>query len=765
MKILKYIFLLLVFVILFLIPSPTQAVGNWQTYTTSNSYLSNNDVRTLSTDADGSLWIGTYGGNVHGGGVMRYDGFRWTPYVITDIGLPSEYIYVSAVDNNGIKWFGTGGGVGQIDCRGTAIYRHLNSNYPWNATYGVTVDNNNTKWFGTGLGGLAKLVNYDFYNALFTTYNTSNSGLPTNALGPVAVDTDNSLWITTGTGGYGGYASLVHSDGSTWTVYTTSNSGLPSNIVRAVHIDTNGVKWFGTAAGLARYDGTNWTVYNTSNSGLPSNVILAIKRDISGHLWIGTDNGTAEYDGTNWTVYNTSNSGLPSNIVRTIAIGHDNSKWFGTPSGFASLDGPVLPTQTLLSVNTPTNCSTVNTGGPYTVEEGQSINLTASITDNSTDPVSYIWDLNNDDIFETLGQTVIFSAVNINAPATQTVRVKVTQGTRTPIIGATVVNIIQATNHAPTADAGGPYDVNEGGTVLVSATGQDPENGSLTYAWDLDNNGSFETLGQSVTFSATGLDGPDTKTIAVQVTDNGNLTGTDIAVITIHNVAPIVGVITAPTTPQQINTSVNASASFTDDGTLDSHSAIWNWGDNNTSSGIVLESNGSGSATGSHTYTSAGVYTVLLTITDDDFASGTNQFMYIVVYNPSGGFLTGAGRFNAPTGSIPANPGESGMTNFGANAKYVNSTLTGSTRLNFRNGQYVFGFDSTSYDWLVITNGNLAQLHGSGTVNGIGNYTFELTVLDNAPDTIRMQIWDSTNTVVYDNNTSSLTNGNVEVHN
>lgn len=723
MKILKYIFLLLVFVIPFLIPFPTQAVGNWQTYTTSNSYLSNNDIRTLSTDTDGSLWIGTYGGNGNGGGVMRYDGSKWTPYIITNAGLPSEYTYVSAVDNNGIKWFGTGGGVGQIDCRGTAIYRSFNSNYPWNATYGVAVDNNNTKWFGTGLGGFAKLVNYDFYNALFTTYNTSNSGLPTNALGPVAVDTDNSLWITTGTGGYGGYASLVHYDGSTWTVYTTSNSGLPSDIVRAVHIDTNGVKWFGTAAGLTRYDGTNWTVYNTSNSG------------------------------------------LPNNAVRTIAIGHDNSKWFGTPSGFASLDGLVLPTQTLLSVNAPTNCSTVNTGGPYSVEEGQFVNLTASITDGSTDPVSYIWDLNNDDIFETPGQTVIFSAVSISAPATRTVRVKVTQGTRAPIIGTTVVNIIQATNHAPTANAGGPYDVNEGGTVLVNATGQDPENGPLTYAWDLDNNGSFETPGQSVTFSAAGLDGPDTKTISVRATDNGNLTGTDTAIISINNVAPIVGAIAAPTAPQQINTLVNASAGFTDDGTLDTHSAIWNWGDNNTSNGIVSESNGSGSVTGNHTYTSAGVYTVSLTVTDDDLGSGTNQFMYVVVYNPEGGFVTGAGRFDAPVGSIPANPGEGGMTNFGANAKYINNTLSGSARLNFRNGQYVFGFDSTSFDWLVITNGNLARLHGSGTVNGAGTYTFELTTLDNAPDTIRMQIWNATNTVVYDNNTSPLINGNIAVHN
>ena len=63
-------------------------------------------------------------------------------------------------------------------------------------------------------------------------------------------------------------------------------------------------------------------------------------------------------------------------------------------------------------------------------------------------------------------------------------------------------------NAAPTAGAGGPYSVAEGGSVDVSATGSDPDGDALTYAWDLDNNGSFETPGQSATFSAAGSTGP-----------------------------------------------------------------------------------------------------------------------------------------------------------------------------------------------------------------------------------------------------------------
>ena len=93
-------------------------------------------------------------------------------------------------------------------------------------------------------------------------------------------------------------------------------------------------------------------------------------------------------------------------------------------------------------------------------------------------------------------------------------------------------------NRAPAVSAGGPYSVSEGSSVAVSATGSDPEGDALTYAWDLDNNGTFETAGQSVTFSAASIDGPSTQTVAVQVTDSGGLSATASAMVTITNVAP-----------------------------------------------------------------------------------------------------------------------------------------------------------------------------------------------------------------------------------
>ena len=87
-------------------------------------------------------------------------------------------------------------------------------------------------------------------------------------------------------------------------------------------------------------------------------------------------------------------------------------------------------------------------------------------------------------------------------------------------------------NLPPEVDAGGPYDVYENGSVQVTAIGTDPENQPLLYEWDLDNNGSFETPGQSPTFSAVGLAAPSTHTISVRVTDSGGLTYVDEATVT-----------------------------------------------------------------------------------------------------------------------------------------------------------------------------------------------------------------------------------------
>ena len=184
-------------------------------------------------------------------------------------------------------------------------------------------------------------------------------------------------------------------------------------------------------------------------------------------------------------------------------------------------------------------------------------------------------------------------------------------------------------NEAPSASAGGPYSVAEGGTVTVSATGSDPEGGTLTYAWDLDNNGTFETPGQSATFSAAGLDGPSTHSIAVQVTDEGGLSAVSGATVNVTNVAATVSASFAAGAVSCGANNATLNVSFTDPGP-DTFTASVDWGD-----GSAPESLGTVSSpfSATHTYAAAGDYQATVTVTDDDGSAGSANASVRVNYD------------------------------------------------------------------------------------------------------------------------------------
>ncbi len=97
-----------------------------------------------------------------------------------------------------------------------------------------------------------------------------------------------------------------------------------------------------------------------------------------------------------------------------------------------------------------------------------------------------------------------------------------------------VVGLALESNSAPVADAGGPYTVAPGRTVVLDASGSsDPDGDELTYAWDLDADGQFDdATGPTATFRANRR--PGTYPVSVQVSD-GELTMVDSTVV---NVVP-----------------------------------------------------------------------------------------------------------------------------------------------------------------------------------------------------------------------------------
>ena len=185
----------------------------------------------------------------------------------------------------------------------------------------------------------------------------------------------------------------------------------------------------------------------------------------------------------------------------------------------------------------------------------------------------------------------------------------------------------------PVAEAGGPYIVDEGGSVRLSAAGSsDPDGHALTYQWDLDNNGTFESFGVAPLFSATGLDGPGNATVVLRVSD-GDLFDIDVATVNIENVDPVIVDFSSDATFEnkaEEGETVNVLAKFTDVGMLDTHVAEVDWGDGEIELVTVNQGVMSGTVTGRHEYTSGGIYTITVTLTDDDTGTATADTTAVV---------------------------------------------------------------------------------------------------------------------------------------
>src|SRR6266700_2780164 len=269
------------------------------------------------------------------------------------------------------------------------------------------------------------------------------------------------------------------------------------------------------------------------------------------------------------------------------------------------------------------------------------------------------------------------------------------------------------------------------------------------------------------------LEIPDNTLLAIggyQQSGNYSLASTEL--YTPNNI-PTVGTITAPSSPVLVNTAITASASFNDLNTADTHTASWNWGDGTTpTTGSVTESNGSGTVgPDSHTYTTVGVYTITLTVTDNHGGAGTSTYQYVAVYDSNTSFAGGRS-FDNPSS---ASPNTTGKVSFGISAKYNNSNvLTGNAKMDFKAAN--LDFASTSLSSLATSNGK-AYLKGSGTLNGSSGYTFLETGIDGSVaggnDLIRFQIKNSSGTVVYDSQpgagdtddpTTVDATGNIRVH-
>lgn len=215
--------------------------------------------------------------------------------------------------------------------------------------------------------------------------------------------------------------------------------------------------------------------------------------------------------------------------------------------------------------------------------------------------------------------------------------------------GGTAVGTVNVTvNTPPTANAGGPYVINEGGTLTLAGSGSDADNDPLTYDWDLNNAGTFTFASGNApaldwaTLNAKGInDGPyGPVTLTLRVSD-GAVATTSSTTLAVNNVAPTVAINGAPTNSPE-GTQINLTSTVSDPaGAQDPLTYTWSV----TKGGVAYGTNGNGTSY-SFTPDDNQTYVVTLTVTDGDTGSTSDSKTITVTNVGPTLYLSGASMVN-----------------------------------------------------------------------------------------------------------------------
>lgn len=310
------------------------------------------DINTMYEDAEGNMWIGTYGM-----GAVMVAGFRAINYTTED-GLTGNYILDIGGGPDDIA-LGTRNGVTIIE---NGSIRPLALPYTGDVLFLYTptleYDTAGALWISVGTllmrrdadgrmtretiktGGVVRLLYCDKAGTMWAysrslsvnalSYYHNGRFVPWKKPPPMenlriralASDRTGTFWIATDSGAFA-------CRGDTYRHYTTAD-GLPSNLIYDITENSAGV-WLGTAGGLARLADGQWSVY-TQRDGLADNRCSALLCDRQGTLWIGTPNGLNRFSNGVCTTYDVKD-GLLANDIHVLHADSRNVLWVGTARG------------------------------------------------------------------------------------------------------------------------------------------------------------------------------------------------------------------------------------------------------------------------------------------------------------------------------------------------------------------------------------------------------------------------------------------------
>lgn len=228
---------------------------------------SQNKIRTITRDREGSIWVGTDGGGLN----------RMLPKVVElhgrDEGLPFDTVRSLSEDRAENLWVVTQDGtVTRLPADDWSAGEKIPA-WPGGLAHCVVADQSGALWFGTYQRGLLR-----WRDGKFTRLGTAD-GLAGMSIRSLMVDSRNDLWIGLETNQL---VQRLH-DGK----FQTFKQPPQSRAVRAMAEDAGGKIWLGTLEGrLLRVDGDQINeVAQAANE--PLHRIRCLQAMPDGSLWVG----------------------------------------------------------------------------------------------------------------------------------------------------------------------------------------------------------------------------------------------------------------------------------------------------------------------------------------------------------------------------------------------------------------------------------------------------------------------------------------------
>lgn len=265
---------------------------------------------------------------------------------------------------------------------------------------------------------------------------------------------------------------------------------------------------------------------------------------------------------------------------------------------------------------------TASAGGPYSIDEGDSLALDASASDDADgDELSYSWDINGDGVYgDAEGEAPELSWAQLNELGIQD------EGSR--LIGVKVDDgyggVVEATTTLTVANAAPSIELinNVGQTVeegtpvqIVAQLGDAGSDDQVGAAWSVTKNGEAYAEGEGAEAAFT-PDDNGTYIVTMTATDNDGASSSAATTVDVLNVAPAAAIVGLPESGVE-GTEIALASTVADPGTADTHTYAWEI----LKDGELYQA-GEGDAL-SFTPDDEGSYEVRLTVTDDDGGATT----------------------------------------------------------------------------------------------------------------------------------------------